>query len=269
MTLVFEINGNGKAIHYNAKVVDLATGQLVTEVNGDDIHYLELVSIPEPLSKYSLIISSPGFTTETKPLSYYFPTPDTYNNTAVVNLKSGINILQIGILTAGLYALVQKKRRVGKLDSGEVMNWALIAVGVLGFSFVKQILESLGIWKSRDTKDLDNASTDPNSWWNPLWFTSKPLDVSYTYAISRATADAYAREIYNAFGPVNDCEECAIAVFKRCKTKANASFISYAFNQLTGQDLLSFLRGGSWPQDRLSDSDVATINNYINSLPNW
>jgi hypothetical protein len=93
--------------------------------------------------------------------------------------------------------------------------------------------------------------------------------VSYTHAITEQTALSWCAEIEDAFGAFNDCEECAIGVFKRCYTQANASFLCWVFVNHYGEDMLTYLRGGWWPQDRLSDADVNQINQYISNLPKW
>lgn len=176
------------------------------------------------------------------------------------------NLLPIvGIAAAGLYFANRNKKRVGKLTTGDAVPWAAVGVGVLGFSLLRQLLEKLGIWDSADTKELNTDATDPGSPWNPNYWRNF---TTYTYAITQSTGNSYAKEIYDAFGAFNDCEECAKAVFKRLRTKANVSFVVWCFSNLYGQDLLNFLRGGFWPQDRLSDADVNEINNYIKNLPN-
>jgi hypothetical protein len=76
------------------------------------------------------------------------------------------------------------------------------------------------------------------------------------------------QQILDSFGAFNDNEEQAIAVFHQLKTKANVSFLAEIFYRMTGQDLLTYLRGGIWPQDRLSDSDVNAINQFLSKLPN-
>lgn len=178
--------------------------------------------------------------------------------------------LALAAIAALVYFAQARKKAVGSVSVADVMPFLLIGGGILAFSVVKKILESLGIWDSQATKDLDAAANNPNSFWSPTyWQTVNPSNTGWTYAINRTTADAWAAEIYNSFGVFNDCEECAIAVFKRCRTKANCSFLAYAFQAAYGEDLLTFLRGGWWPQDRLSDSDVAVINDYINRLPNY
>ncbi len=163
----------------------------------------------------------------------------------------------------------EKKKKVGKVTTADVFPWLIVAGGVLAFVLIKEILEMLGIWDSKDTKDLDHAATDPEAFWNPNFWKTKPANIPWSYSISDQTAQVWCQEIYDAFGAFNDDEETVISVFKRCRTKANASFICYVFDLVYKEDLLKWLRGGWWPQDRLSDEDVNEINQYINQLPNF
>lgn len=158
----------------------------------------------------------------------------------------------------------RKKKGIGAFEKKDLITVFIAIGGIIGFSLIKKLLETLGIWKGQDTKTLDNASINPNSFWNPTYWQNFS---SYSYAISTATAQAYADKIYNAFGAFNDDEEAVIGVFTSLRTKANASFLAYVFQQRYGMNLLAFLRGGWWPQDRLSDADVAQINDYVNRLP--
>jgi hypothetical protein len=122
-----------------------------------------------------------------------------------------------------------------------------------------------GIIDSQATTDLNNQSTNPQSFWNPTYYKNFS---SYSYAIDTTTAQQYVQQILDSFGAFNDNEEQAIAVFHQLKTKANVSFLAEIFYRMTGQDLLTYLRGGIWPQDRLSDSDVNAINQFLSKLPN-
>lgn len=160
----------------------------------------------------------------------------------------------------------RKKKRVGEIKPGQVAAFA--GVG-LGFIAVHKLLVALGVFKGKDTAQLDNEATNPASAWSPLFYHNKPASEPWTYTINTATASAYAKELYDAFGAFNDCEECAKAVIKRLRTKANVSFLSEVFSNIYGQDLLNFLRGGMWPQDRLSDADVNELNQYVKNLPNY
>lgn len=190
-----------------------------------------------------------------------------HDNLLVVLKKSGTLTLLLLLTVAGIvYFYMSRNKKVGALETKDIIPIFYLAGGIVGFVLIKQILEALGIWKDQDTKDLDNAAGDPNSFWNPnFWKGSQ----NYSYAIDLPTAQQLVTEIYNAFGAFNDCEECVIGIFRSMRTKANVSFLSYVFQQKYGMDLLKFLRGGIYPQDRLSDTDVAEINRYVKQLPDY
>jgi hypothetical protein len=215
-----------------------------------------------------MIFSAKGYTSLYVPFSMLEENP----NVSLTKDSSVPVWMMLAILAAII--LVQKKKKkdgkVGAFGTADVYTVMMLVGGVIAFSIIRKVLEGLGLWNSKDTKALDNASTDPNSFWNPnYWLTIKPPDKAWTYAISEATADQWCDEIYNSFGAFNDDEEDVIGIFKRCRTKANCSFLAWAWDRYKGGDLLAYLRGGNWPSDRLSDKDVNTINSFISKLPNY
>lgn len=178
-------------------------------------------------------------------------------------------VAAVAAAVAAAIALARKeKRKISGITTADVMPFILIGGAVIAFDLVNKVLVMLGISDSRDTKELDDIATDPNSFWNPEFWRGAPGG-NYSYAITESTARAWLSEIKSAFGPFNDDEEKVIGVFKRCRTQANASFLAWVFNKDTGQDLLKYLRGGTWPQDRLSDADVNEITRYIKNLPKY
>lgn len=212
-----------------------------------------------------IVFSAAGMSDVVKSIGQLMQDPDIY-----FTKGSRFPIAAVVLVVAAVALYRSRTAKVGALTTGDIWPIFLLVGGVLAFDVFKRIMEGLSLWDSQDTKDLDQLATDPNSWWNPnYWQTVKPAGASYSYAITLSTAVAWAREIYNAIGPINDNEDAVFAVFKRCRTRANASYIAYAFQQTYGEDLLKWLRGGSWPQDRLSDADVNEITKYINKLPKY
>ncbi len=170
------------------------------------------------------------------------------------------------------------KRRVGSAAAAAPMvietvkkmpTPVLLGVSVAMFFVMKSILEKVGIWKSADEKQLDRLSEDPNNFWNPNFWQTKPANVSYTNPIDATTATQYARDIYDGLSWMDDDEDKIKGVFKRLYSQASASFVAYYFNKQYNKDLLKTLIGGWWPNDGLSDSDVTEINNYISRLPKY
>lgn len=145
-------------------------------------------------------------------------------------------------------------------------NKILIAAGagalLFYFGVLDPLLTALGIKKSQDTKDNDAEAEDPGSPWSPAYYKAVGGTLLY-----RSVAEKMAEEIYDAFGFFDDNEEQAIGVLKTIRFQSQLSFLADVFYQKYNQDLLTFLRGGNWPKDRLSDADVAMINSYIKKLP--
>lgn len=181
-----------------------------------------------------------------------------------VTANMGEKILPVA---AGLVLVLMTQRKnksVGKLETKDVFPYLLIGGALVVSGILKKILTGLGVYTSADTTALDHAATDPGSFWNPTYYKNF---TSYTYSIDRAGANNLVEQITDAFGAFNDCEECVIAVFRQLKTKSEVSYLADVFYQNTGNDLLTYLRGGSWPEDRLSDTDVNTINEFVSKLP--
>jgi hypothetical protein len=148
-----------------------------------------------------------------------------------------------------------KEGRIALVGAGAI---ALVYFGVLD-----PVLKFLGLKDKKETIELDKAAEDPGSPWNPnFWRKNTPAMI-----LTRAGAEARAKQIYEAFGLFDDYEEQAIAVFKALKYQTQLSFLADVFAQLYNQDMLTFLRGGNWPKDRLSDADVQDINAFILKLP--
>lgn len=137
------------------------------------------------------------------------------------------------------------------------------AVALVYFGVLNPLLKFLGVKDSQDTVSLDNESVNPVSYWSPLLWKQTPGAIILT----TAAVEKMVTDIYNAFGLFNDCEECVTAVFKQLKFKTQVSYLSDYFYKKYGQDLLSYIRGGLYPQDRLSDKDVQLINEFLQKLP--
>jgi len=214
-----------------------------------------------------------GLQTEADVLDPVIVTPQIIKKNAGVLIGAGI---------VGLAFLADDKKRrgavgnpaallaAGSLFKDPVVKYATLGLGAYLifqlFGGVNSILEKLGLKESQDTKDLDNTAEDPGSWWSPAFYKNAP---NGALLLTVAKADEYAKQIYDAIGVLNDNEEAVKAVFRNLKTQSQGSFLADRFAFKYGADLLSWLRGGTYPQDRLSDADVNEITNYVNNLPNY
>lgn len=197
----------------------------------------------------------------------------------VVTPGANTKYLLLLLALAIVIMVSRKKKKVGQataaLATGALLKdkWTryvilgivvIVSIKVLGL--FDRLLEMLGLKKSEDTQKLDEAATDPGSWWNPTFWKSGPPG---TLILKMETARQYAKRIYNAMGIFDDNEEEVKAVFRNMQTQSQASFLCDVFQQEYNIDCLNFLRGGMWPKDRLSDADVNEITNYVNNLPQY
>lgn len=188
-----------------------------------------------------------------------FDTLSPGNNKMIYAAAGGLGIV--------LLMLKEKKKKVGKIETSEILPIILIGAALIGFNLIQKLLTSLGIWSSQDTKTLDSlaGSSSAQNFWKPdyyLQFSSYPGG-----NITTPQAVDMVNMITSSFGMFNDCEDCVIGIFRNLKTKSNVSFLSKVFFDQTGKDLLTYLRGGLWPEDHLSDADVNTINSFLSTLP--
>jgi len=136
-------------------------------------------------------------------------------------------------------------------------------VGLLYFGLLNPLLKWLGLKDDQETTGLDDAAKDPSSFWTINFWKSVPG----AQILTRSSAENLARQLYDSFGWYNDDEEQAKATIKSLKYQTQLSYLSDIFYQIYSQDLLTFLRGGLYPFDRLSDADVYELNSFIKKLP--
>lgn len=185
-------------------------------------------------------------------------------------ISSTNRILVPVVIGTGLLLLYNssKKKKVGKIETSDIVNTGIaIGGGYLLFNsigIVDKLLEAIGLKDSKETQTLNYTSTDPNSFWNPNYWMQY---TSFTYSINEQQARDIIGQIKNALGWWNDDEAAIMAAFKQLRTQANLSFVAWEFNKTDGADLLTWLRGTSWPYDRLSDAEVYSINQYFSKLP--
>lgn len=230
---------------------------LAFDDTGEDGSYLL-----NPQAGEYIYVAAPGFITKILPAQ---------SAGGRIVLNRPVNLTAVALVASIAYPLLfaKKARGVGKLnfDFNDVKTVAWIVGGVLAFDIVAKILKGLGLWKDENERVLDTAASDPNSFWNPnFWKKSQ----SYSYAIDTPTAERYVETIHDAFGLWNDDEAAIINVIHQMRTKANISFLSYIYSTKYGKDLFEALRSGDgFSAEGLSDAELASLNNYGNSLPNF
>ena len=260
------------------QIVDLATGQTLTEwiTSTNGTYYIDT---PDVINDNDAArFKATGYSD-----FMYFIKDRVNTNGDVVMMKS--NSVTTWLIIAAIILAVTKTQQIGNpLTAAAVVKnlkapqfadkqtnkifYAAIA-GIILYMVYKWLV-FLGVFRSGATIDLDNASTNPNSYWSPSFWRNKPTYEPWTYTLNEQQAYNLLQTIYDAIGWVNDNEDTVIGVFKSLRTQANLSYMAEVFYKYyDGQDLLTWLRGGNWPQDRLSDADVQTINQYISRLPKY
>lgn len=178
----------------------------------------------------------------------------------------------IALLALAAWQLARKNKKVGKINQGDVIT-ALIALAggyilIRGTGLIDSVLEFLHLKTSKDTQTVDQTISSPDNAFNPnYWknYTSFPHG-----AFTEQQAADLAQQIYDALTWYSDDFDQAFGAIKACFSKANVSFVSWEFQKQYQLDLLGYLRHGNnlTPLDGFSDTHIAEIVNYVNSLPN-
>jgi len=143
------------------------------------------------------------------------------------------------------------------------MKTVLIGGAVIGVLFFgNKLLKAIGIFKSEESKAIDEYAASSGNFWSPSWYKTNSNNI-----MTRASADVLARTIWDSIGMFNDNEEKVKGVFKSLKSQGQVSYLAEVFFLIYNEDLLTFIRGGYWPYDALSDADVFEITRYLQTLP--
>jgi hypothetical protein len=151
------------------------------------------------------------------------------------------------------------------LETQDLMPYLLIGGVLVLTGAIKSILTGLGVLTSAATTAVKNNINNPNSFWQPsFWkqYTSFPNG-----SLTATQAMQYLVAIDNAFGPISDDVAAVNAVFHQLTSQSEVSYMADIAYQASGRDLLTYLRGTSWPNDRLSDSEINDIDIYLQKLP--
>ena len=129
-----------------------------------------------------------------------------------------------------------------------------------------KLTDSLGITTSTATTNVqaniisNDSPLSPNLW---LKGGSQTVLVTYNEVVRRLDL------ISSSFGYFGDNFGQVLAQFQLCRTQSQSSYMAHVWRTKNGNDLLNYLRGSAWPNDRLSDSEINEIINYLQSLPKF
>lgn len=142
--------------------------------------------------------------------------------------------------------------------------------GALVFFTLKKgftgLLEKIGLKNSPNKKNVDDEIADTSSPWQPIYYKNqmkKGAVTFYAYAFN-----AYiAKQIYNSVHWYGDDWSQAFGSIKNMKTKVRISRLAEVFYELYKKDLLEWLRGETFPNDRFSYDEVEQAIKYVDKLP--
>lgn len=169
-------------------------------------------------------------------------------------------------------AASKKKQSVGEIgfNMPTVITGAAIIVGLKAFNILDQLLSVFGLGKDKDDKDIEQENADPNSPLKPNIYinaTSANKQKART-ALPDSKLTSLGQRLIDAFGSWNDDEAQAIGVFKNFRTKNEASYFADTWeNTWNYPDLLQWLKGDAYPNDRLDTGEINQILKYLDNLP--
>lgn len=149
---------------------------------------------------------------------------------------------------------------------------AALAFRVLGpvLGGVDRLFQGLGISQSAAAASLEAMKRDPGSFWNGQFWrnVSKRTAGGLVKVLTTVAVNDLWASLNNAFGYFNDDEAAAIAAFKKhIRTQTQLSYFSEWVGKNAGVDLLTWLEGSGYPNDRLSADEIDIITQYVKKLP--
>lgn len=150
----------------------------------------------------------------------------------------------------------------------------LLGAGVLAaayFGIVRPITNKLGLTQSQKDKAVEQIAeaASANQGWNPTFYRTY-IDSHNTTSLIKTSASitAMAKQIYNAWGLVNDDVQKIYAVFRQLNSQVDLSWLCYTYNNLYKEDLLTRLKAPwYYLHDGLTDSEFAEVSKIVNALP--
>lgn len=161
-------------------------------------------------------------------------------------------------------------KTVGELKATDVWPWVIIAAAFLGWKLIYTLLQDLGIFLSKEDKNVRDELRNSESPFSPTFWQKGPTGTLLLY---EATAQKFVYDIYHALGFWHDDFDTIYGIFQTMKTKSQVSYLADKFQKRYNVGLLSFLNDGnstlSLPWDGLRNSNLSKIIDLVNSLPDY
>jgi hypothetical protein len=200
--------------------------------------------------------------------------PDLIKAPDVIMKKSGggNEIALIAIAALALSAS-NKNKSIGKIE----FNMQTVLTGAAAYlilfkalPLINDILTFFGLSKDKDDKDVESTQNNPDT--NPLGtgiFLKAPMSTQSqvtTALFNKVTG--LGERLMDSFGAFNDNEAQAIGVFKTFTTQVQASYFANVWQNVWGYgDLIEWLKGDGYPNDRLDTGEINQILQYLKKLP--
>ena len=158
------------------------------------------------------------------------------------------------------------------LEKGHDIKFYLLVGGggfllFKGYKFLKGILENLGLSQSQSDINVNTAQTNPNSPWSPLYYKTAQRQGHSVMLYTVASTDLLCKQIYESVGWFTDNWSQAFGAIKQCKYKTQISFLCERFKIKYNADLITWLPGSYYPNDRFSNDEVNQAIQYVSNLP--
>ncbi len=135
------------------------------------------------------------------------------------------------------------------------------------FGGIKGLLETFGLSSSTEDINVVTTAQDPGTPWSPTYYKTLQAQGKSIWLLTAASADLLAKQIYTSTGAFTDNWAQAFGAIKQCKYKTQISFLAERFKLKYNADLITWLPGGVWPQDRFSNTEVSQAIEYVKKLP--
>ena len=142
-----------------------------------------------------------------------------------------------------------------------------VFIAYKAFGAFKGLFESLGLSSSEADISVTQTQQDPGSPWSPNYYKTLQKQGKNIMLLTQSSADLLAQQIYNSVHFYGDNWAQAFGAIKQCKYKTQISFLAERFKIKYNADLITWLPGTIWPNDRFSNTEVNQAIEYVKKLP--
>ncbi len=152
-------------------------------------------------------------------------------------------------------------------DTERVIIIGAVATGIWYlFGKLGSMVPSFGKEDEVEDRKVQQEALKIDSPFNPNFYKTGPVG---TLLITSQAANTFVLAILNSVGWFQDDFSKVLGIFKQLKTQSQVSYLADKFAAYEGQDLLTWLRGSTYPNDRFSAEEVNQIVQYAKSLPKY